>query len=410
MLSMQQGDNAMFDKDTYTAEQKIITDFVHQLARNFGFEYFLENMKNEKPYTKYWNVLGDGGYFGLLAPEAFGGSDFKTGDLVVFFNNLAKKGLASHQIMNQVLCCAILAQYGSTELQKTYLPELISGKKCSYAVMEQGEGISLFDIRMDAVGDGDTYRLNGMKDYVAGAGDADCFIIAARTRPFDGKNKKQGISLFVVDAKTPGITVTPKELNVRVTGENEMMMITGDAFCTLAFDNVVVSSHSLLGLENSDEDCINAISSLQMIMMAAISIGWGENMLDMGVEHARNRAIFEDSIGSYQAIQHPMARAKTDLELAKLATERAVAAYDNNEAPENVLSFSSVAKYTASEAAYSACDISMQAHGGSAFDRDMGIISMWPLILLSRIIPLNNDMILERFSETVLGLPPSKLN
>ncbi len=400
----------MFDKNQYTVEQKIMVDFVHQLAKDFDFEYFLENMKNEKPYTKYWNVLGEGGYFGLLAPEQYGGSDFNAVDLVVFFVNLAQKGLLSHQIMNQMLCCACLAQFGSTEQRKTYLPRLISGKKCSYATMEQGEGISLFDIRMEAGREDGIYRLNGMKDYVAGAGDAEYFIITARTRPYDRKNKKDGISLFVVDAKNSGITIIPKELNVRVTGENEMMMLTGDAFCEVRFNDIEVSSENILGLENSGGACLDVISSLQMIMMAAMSIGWGEKLLALGVEHSLNRVIFEDPIGSYQAIQHPMARAKTDLELAKLATERAVTAYDNKEDQGNVLSFTSIAKYTASEAAYNACDISIQAHGGSAFDRDMGIISMWPLILLSRIIPLNNDVILERFSESAFDLPSSELN
>lgn len=400
----------MFDKGDYTVEQKMITDFVNKVAKDFDFEYFLENMKNEKPPEKYWQVLGEGGYFGLLAPEAHGGSDFSTADLVVFFENLARKWLLSHQIMNQMLCCTCLADYGSTEQKETYLPRLISGKPCGYAVMEQGEGTGLFDIRMKAVREGDRYRLNGTKNYVFGAGEAEYFIVAARTGPYDGKDPGKGIGLFLVDATSKGITATQKELNVRVTGKNEMMMITGDTFWEVRFDDVAISSKNLIGREDSGGDCIDVLSSLQMIMMAAMSIGWGEKLLDMGTEHARNRVIFQDPIGSYQAIQHPMVRAKTDLELAKLATERAVTAHDNNEDPKDVGMFSSVAKYAATDAAYNACDITMQAHGGAAFDRDTGIICLWPLILLSRIIPLNNDVILERFAEAALGLPSSELN
>ncbi len=398
----------MFDKSKYTVEQKIITDFVNKVARDFDFEYFLENMKNAQPPAKYWKVLGENDYFGLLAPEAHGGSDFKVEDLVVFFENLARKGLLSHQIMNQVLCCACLAKYGSTQQKKTDLPRLISGKPCGYANMEQGEGTSLFDIRMDAVKEGDVYRLNGAKTYVPGAGEAEYFIVTARTAPGDGKNPKEGISLFLVDAQKSGLTLHQKELNVRVTGENEMMMITGDTFWEVHFDNVAIPSENLLGVENAGGEYIDALSGLQMIMMAAMSIGWGEKLLDRGAEHARKRTIFTDPIGSYQAIQHPMARAKTDLELAKLATERAVIACDTSEESENVSAFTSIAKYAATEAACNACDISMQAHGGTAFDRDMGIICMWPLILLSRIIPLNNEVILERFSEAALGLPSSE--
>ncbi len=400
----------MFDKGNYTIEQKMISDFVSKVAKDFDFEYFLENMQNEKPPAKYWQTLGKGHYFGLLAPDAYGGSDFTTADLVVFFENLAKKGLLSHQIMNQMLCCACLTEYGSEEQKKTVLPRLISGNLCGYAVMEQGQGTSLFEIETIADKDGDAYRLKGAKDYVVGAGEADYFIVAARTASDDSKNSAQGISLFLVDAKSEGLTAIQKELNVRVTGENEMMMITGDTFWEVRFDDVRISAGNRIGQENAGADCIDAITRLQMIMMAAMSIGWGEKLLDMGIEHARNRIIFADPIGSYQAIQHPMVRAKTDLELAKLAVERAVIAYDSNADQEDAAVFTSIAKYAATEAAYNACDIAMQAHGGAAFDRDMGIICLWPLILLSRMIPLNNDIILERFSEAALGLPSSELN
>ena len=74
---------------------------------------------------------------------------------------------------------------------------------------------------------------------------------------------------------------------------------------------------------------------------------------------------------------------------------------------EEVAIYTSMAKYTATEAAYNACDIAIQVHGGSGFDRDIGIITLWPLVLLSRIIPLNNEVILERYAEVALGLPSS---
>jgi len=133
--------------------------------------------------------------------------------------------------------------------------------------------------------------------------------------------------------------------------------------------------------------------------------GWGEYVLDMAVEHAKKRVIFEEPIGSYQGVQHPLARAKTDLELAKLAVTRAVTACKNKENRDDISVYASIAKYTATEAAYAAFDVSMQAHGGYSADRETGIIALWPMVLLSRIIPLNNDVILEKYAEAALGLP-----
>ncbi|MBW2201148.1 MAG: acyl-CoA dehydrogenase, partial [Deltaproteobacteria bacterium] len=359
---------------------------------------------------KFWNVIGEGGYIGMLAPEEYGGTDFNAEDLVVFFESMAKKGLMSHQLINQVTCCDFLTKYGNPEQKSKYIPGIISGTLCSYANLEQSEGMSLFDISMSAVKEGNTYKLNGRKSYVAGAKGSANLIVAARTKPLDPENKKEGISLFLLDSNSKGIEMVPKELNVRVTGENEMMMITGDTFYEIHFNDVKISQENRIGRENSGGEYIDNTSSLMMMMMAATSIGWGENLLEMGVEYAKNRVIYEEPLGSYQAIQHPMVRAKTDLELAKLIIERAANAYDSEEDQEEVAIYAGMAKYTATEAAYNACDIAIQVHGGSGFDRDTGVITLWPLVLLSRIIPLNNDVILERYAEVALGLPASGLN
>ena len=393
--------------EEYTAEQKIIRDFTNQLAKKYDYSYFLENMKEEKFPTKFWKVLGEGGYIGMLAPDEYGGTDFKIEDLVVFFESMAKNGLVSHQLMNQVVCCDFLTKYGNEEQKKKYIPGRISGTLCTYAYLEQNEGMSLFDLNMSAVKNGNTYTLNGRKVYVAGARESKHLIVAARTKPLDPENEKEGLSLFLLDANSKGIEMVPKELNVRVIEEKEMMMITGDTFYEVNFNDVEIPQESLIGLENSGGEYIDATSSLMMIIMAATSIGWGQNLLEKAIEYSKIRAIYEEPIGSYQAIQHPMVRAKTDLELAKLVVERAANACDDKEDQEEVSIYAGIAKYTASEAAYSACDIAIQCHGGSGFDRDTGIITQWPLVLLSKIIPINNEVILEQYADAALDLPAS---
>jgi alkylation response protein AidB-like acyl-CoA dehydrogenase len=397
----------MFEADQYTMEQKIIKDFINQLARDFDFLYFLENMKKEEFPEKFWKAISEGGYIGILVPEEYSGTNFKARDLVLFCYNMALKGLMSLQLINQIACCDFLAKFGSKEQKKRYLSELISGKLCGYALMEENEGMSLFDINTKAIKKGTNYKLNGQKNYVVGAKKSSKMIVAARTKAIGKGDKKTGISLFIVDSDANGIEIIPKEINVRVTPEKELMMITGDTFSQVNFSEVNVSGENLLGEKNCGGEYIQETSNLLMLMTAACAIGWAENVLDKAVEYAKKRVIFEEPIGSYQAVQHPMVRAKTDIELAKLALDRAVSAYDNKEDIDEVFVYASISKYAATEAAYNACDISIQAHGGYSFDRETGIITLWPLILLSRIIPLNNDIILEKFSEAALGLPLS---
>jgi len=150
---------------------------------------------------------------------------------------------------------------------------------------------------------------------------------------------------------------------------------------------------------------VQEAADLLMIMMATAAVGWGDYVLEKAVEHAKKRVIFKEPIGSYQAVQHPLARAKTELELAKLAVGRAVMAYQNEEDKDDISIYAGIAKYTATEASYTAFDVSMQTHGGYSADRETGIITLWPMVLLSRIIPLNNDVILEKYAEQGLGLP-----
>ena len=393
----------MFERDEYTADQGALADFVNQLSEEFDFSYFLENTRKGEFPSRCWEVLGAGGYFGILAPEEHGGAGSGIEDLIVLIHNLARKGLASHQLLSQILCCDLLARYGSEEQQRSQIPEIISGKRIGLGLMEQTEGMDLFDLDLHAAGEGESFVLNGTKRYVVGAGEASGLLVIARTGPAPEGDPNDGLSLFLVDPKLPGIETIPRELNVRVTAEEELVLITGDSFFDVSFDAVEVPRGDLVGEQGIGGEAVSEVANLLFILTAIMALGWGESVLEKGVEHAKSRVIFEEPIGSYQAIQHPMVRARTDLELAKLAIARAASAYQKRD--EDLTVYASVAKCAATEAAFAACDISMQAHGGSGFDRETGVITLWPLILLSRILPLNNDVILESFAEAALDLP-----
>jgi alkylation response protein AidB-like acyl-CoA dehydrogenase len=398
----------MFERDDYTADQGALADFARQLADEFDFTYFLENMRKGEFPGRFWDVLSAGGYLGILAPEEHGGAGSNIEDLRVLIHNLARNGLASHQLLNQILCCELLARCGSDEQKRRHLPAIISGSLCALALMEETEGMDLFDLEMSAACDGESFKLRGTKRYVAGAAEASRMLVVARTGAAAEGDRRQGLSLFALDRQLPGIETIPRELNVRVTAVEERVLITGDAFFDVVFDDVEVSRGDLIGEQGLGGEAISEVSSLLLILTAVTAIGWGESVLEKAVEHAKNRVIFEEPIGSYQAVQHPMVRARTELELARLAIARAVSAYEKRD--EEVGVYTSVAKCAASEAAYAACDISLQAHGGSGFDRETGVITLWPLILLSRILPLNNDVILERFAEAALELPRTTAN
>ena len=219
--------------ENYTIEQKIISDFIDQLAKRYDFKYFFQKMKDGDPPSEFWEVLGQGGYIGMLAPEEYGGTASKAADLALFLQGMAKQGMASFQLIHQIASCHLLARYADEEQKKKYVPGIIAGAHCSYATMECGEGMSLYDITMTASGQGDTYRLSGRKSHVVGAKESSNLIVSARTGAPGQGDKREGICLFIVDSGCKGIEMIPKELNVRVTPVEERMMITGDTFYCL---------------------------------------------------------------------------------------------------------------------------------------------------------------------------------
>ncbi len=395
----------MFEQSQYSEEQLMIESFIHQLSQNFDEHYFLQTTKENKFPEEFWSSLAAEGFLGIIIDENFGGSGLATPDLAVFLHNMAKQGLASLQLINQLICSDILSQFGSDQQKEQHLEKLIAGERWSYADLEHAQGRSQFDIAMTATQEGDSYQLNGSKCYAVGAKAASHIIVAARTQPLDKQNPQQGISLFLLEANSAGISYSEPHISVRVTSQREEMAATGDVFYNLTFNQVTLGAANLIGELNQGGTYINKIVSKQLLLTSLMAIGWGDRLIDKTVEYANQRVIFKDPISSYQAVQHPMVKAKTDIEMAKLLTERAADIFDTEESGEALLNYCGLAKHYACNAAYAACDVALQTHGGGGYDRSNGVISLWPIILMMRLVPLNSSVILQRYANSILQLP-----
>ena len=395
----------MFQESAYTEEQSLIAAVAGQLSKQFDDQYFLQLTKKDNYPTDFWKEICDGGYIGLLVDELYGGSCMSTPDLAVFLHNMAREGLVSYQLNNQIVCSDIISQFGTEKQKESLLPSIVKGDFWCYADLEQTQGNSLFEIATTAKRDGDNFILDGGKSYAVCAQMASNLIVAARTSEFDANNPEKGLSLFVIDAKSAGIECSTMHLNVRVTEVREEMAATGDTFVNIKLSGAKVPAANLIGELDQAAEYIKRIASRQMLIVSLMAIGWGDRLIDKTIAYANERVIFKDPISSYQAVQHPLVRAKTDVEMAKLLSERAAEVFDGEKDAETLLTYCGIAKRNATEAVFAACDIATQTHGGSGYDRDTGIISIWPLILLSRITPLNNTRILENFSDNVLGMP-----
>lgn len=395
----------MFDSSEHTDEQAMLVAFTEKLSKQYDERYFLRTTKAQQYPQDFWNDLSQAGYLGMMVEENLGGAGLGTADLSVFVHAMANRGMASLQLVNQLVCIDLISRFASVSQKDEYLSGMISGNLWSYADMENARGNSLFDIATTAEKSGDDYILNGSKSYVIGAKDSEYLILAARTQKRDPKNPEKGICLFVVPSDASGIEYSTSHINVRLVSEREEMSATGDVFYNQQISNVKVPASACIGEMEDAGNIITWAACRKMQLVAATNLGWGDRLVDKTVDYTRQRTIFKDPIASYQAVQHPLVLAKTKIEMAKLLAERSAEVFDQEANTDVLLSYCSVSKHYAAEAAYAACDIALQAHGGAGYDRDTGVISLWPLILISRMVPLCSDTILSRFSELVLGMP-----
>lgn len=173
---------------------------------------------------------------------------------------------------------------------------------------------------------------------------------------------------------------------------------------TVFFDDVEVPVEARIGNEGSGKNILFHALNPERFMIAAWALGLGHLAIEKGAAYAAVRAPFDRPIGAYQAVQHPLARAKMHLEAARLFMYDGCAKYD---AGVNTGVEANMAKFLATTAAHQAIEAAIQVHGGSAWDRETDIVQLWPMIRLMQVAPVNNEMILNFVSERVLGLPRS---
>lgn len=383
-----------------TQEQRMIREFVEELAKKYDRDYWLKKAKKKEFPKEMWDDIAAHGYFGLIIPEEYGGSGGSVDDLRVFIEELGRQGIVTLHFISFFMDCILLLKHGNEEQKRRYLTEMASGTYFSFAITEPDAGTNSFKIKTMAKREGDYYILNGQKLFITGADESKYMIVVTRTTSYDDvkhSDKRKGFSLFLVDSHSEGITKYPQDVEI-VSPERQY---------TVFFENVKVPKENLIGREDEGFSCLFSGLNLERIIIASFSLGLGKHVLEKGIRYAKQRKLFDVPIGAYQGIQHPLSRAMVALEQASLTNQVAARLVDQGEDEKVVGLYANMAKLTASEAAFQACDIAIQVHGGYGLTAEYDVISLLPIIRALRIAPVNNEMILNYISEHYLNLPKS---
>jgi alkylation response protein AidB-like acyl-CoA dehydrogenase len=378
----------------------MIAETMKEIVDEYDHDYWRTCADNKRFPSELWNTLGETGILGINVPEEYGGEGLGTREMALVTRILTRNGvplifLVPHPAMAPI----VVDKHGSEDLKERMLPKMAGSEhKFAFAITESNAGTNSFQMTTSATNEGGEYVISGEKAWITGADIADYILLVCRTTPYEevkDTNPKQGGSLILVPTDLDGINMEPMELAVNKEVNQ----------CIVHFDDVRVEESLRIGEEGKGFDHVFDILNPERIVGAAWSAGLGEFVLDRGVEYAKEREVFDAPIGSHQAIQHPMAKAKVELEQAYLTIQESIEAWEQGR--EDTGQLSNMAKYAASEAADNALDIAMQAHGGNAVSPDYDIITVANNVRLNRITPINNEMILNSVGENLLGLPKS---
>ena len=270
-----------------------------------------EMEQDEKGYSpQLWQQMADLGWMGLAFPEKYGGSDMSFLDLAVLLEETGRACLPG-PFFSTVLLGGLPILDAGTEAQKAeYLPQIASGKAIvTLALTEAAAGYDAASIQLTATPDNNEYILNGTKLFVPDAYVADYLLCAARTS--DKGKPEDGITVFIIDTGCPGISITP------------LKTIARDKLGEVVLNNVRVPGANILGSLNEGWSIIQKALERAAVAKCCEMVGGMQAVLEMTVEHAKQRVQFGAAIGTFQAIQHHCANILTAVDSSRVITHEA---------------------------------------------------------------------------------------
>lgn len=366
---------------------------VAAITRSFGPSYYAEHATRQQPTEELWRELGRQGFIGVNLPEQYGGGGAGLRELALVCEETAAQGAPLLlMLVSSAISGEVISRYGSEAQKQTWLPRMASGEsKIAFAITEPDAGSNTLKLSTTAVRDGDGWVLSGTKYYISGVDEADAILVVAKTGA-EAETGKALLSLFMVPAGTPGLVVQPLPVSASLP-ERQF---------TLFLDAVRLTDDHLIGtVDDGFEEIFHGLNP-ERIVGAAICVGVGRYALAKAAEYARTRTVWDAPIGSHQGISHALAKAKIEIELAALMTDKAAWLHDNDQSAGEA---SNMAKYAAAEAASAAVDAAIQTHGGNGLSTEYGLIPLWGIVRLLRIAPVSREMILNYVAQHSLDLP-----
>jgi len=304
------------------------------------------------------NKMGEMGFFGCLIPEEYGGTDYGFLNMALITEEISRVSSSLRGAIN-MQCTGTaynIFKNGNPEQKKKYIPPLVSAEKLGcFAITEPNAGSDVMAMKTRATRKGGSYILNGSKTWISFATVSDIAILYAGT---DREAGGKGLSAFIVEMDSPGITTSP----IHKLGSHSFP--TGE----IALEDVVVPEENLLGNPGDGVRILFGSLPDTRIGCAAGAIGLAQACIDEAVKYCKERTQFGQPIANFQMNQHVIADVATAIEAARLPVYRAAWQKDQG-VKSNVLE-TSYAKMFAADVAVQADDAAMDIHGAYGYSAE----------------------------------------
>ena len=343
-----------------------------QVARDFLKKECTETLVREiesgdEGYSpELWRKIADLEWLGLVYPEKYGGTGGSILDLAVLYGEMGRTMFPSPHLSTVVLCGLAILNAGNEEQKAELLPKIVNGDLILALALTEpesswdGNAWDAGGVTVRVTPDGDNYVIEGTKLFVHDAHIADYLLCVAKTR--DGGNPEGGITLFLVDAKSPRISYTLLDTTA------------GDKQSEVIFDNVRVPKKNMVGELNSGWAPLAEVMQQGAVLLCAAMVGAGEKVLEMTVEYAKTRIQFEQPIGINQYVQEQCVYLVSEVDCSRWVTYQAAWRISQGLPCDYEVA---IAKTWTSNAIERACWRAHQVMAGVGYTTDRGLLPLY---------------------------------
>lgn len=374
-----------------TEEHEIFRQALRKFLEKEAVPNYEQWEKNKEVPRSFWKKLGEQGYLCPQVEEKYGGLGTDFGYAVVMNEEMERVGTGMVGIsLHNDIVIPYIESYGTEEQKQRWLPGALTGDIITAIGMtEPGAGSDLANIQTTAIRDGDDYIINGEKTFITNGYTADLVVLVCKTDP-KANPPHRGISLFVVEAGTPGFK---KGKKLRKIGQH------ANDTSELIFEDVRVPRTNLLGEEGKGFYYLMEKLQQERLLVAIQCMASAEKMLELTIDYVKQRQAFGTTISNFQNTQFKIAEMATELQIGRTFVERLILEHMKG---KSIVTEVSMAKWWVSDLVKKIAGECMQFHGGYGYMEEYEIARRYRDIAVTSIYVGSNEIMKQIIAKNLL--------